>query len=81
MTERSFWENYPFKWIYNHTQVKVKMFLFRLQSERFLHRLTEFAGENGMSAGPLRALMKSVLLLPHGKTFRTLSLNRSSTLI
>uniref|UniRef100_A0A9J8C6P6 COMM domain containing 7 n=1 Tax=Cyprinus carpio carpio TaxID=630221 RepID=A0A9J8C6P6_CYPCA len=42
-------------------------------SERFLRQLTEFAGENGMSAGPLRALMKSVLLLPHGALKRNLT--------
>lgn len=39
------------------------------QTDRFLTQLNEFAGENGMSAGPLRSLMKSVLLLPHGKGF------------
>ncbi|CAB1336308.1 unnamed protein product [Coregonus sp. 'balchen'] len=39
---------------------------FNEQTDRFLHQLSEFAGENGMSAGPLRNLMKSVLLLPHG---------------
>ncbi|TSM04912.1 COMM domain-containing protein 7 [Bagarius yarrelli] len=38
------------------------------ESERFLAQLTEFAGENGMGAGPLRSLMKSILLLPHGLT-------------
>ncbi|XP_058619533.1 COMM domain-containing protein 7 [Onychostoma macrolepis] len=43
------------------------------ESERFLRQLTEFAGENGMSAGPLRALMKSVLLLPHGALKRNLT--------
>ncbi|KAI5612427.1 COMM domain-containing protein 7 [Silurus asotus] len=36
------------------------------EGERFLAQLSEFAGENGMGAGPLRALMKSILLLPHG---------------
>ncbi|KAG9332526.1 hypothetical protein JZ751_014624 [Albula glossodonta] len=34
--------------------------------DRFLQQVSEFAGENGMSAGPLRNLVKSVLLVPHG---------------
>uniref|UniRef100_A0A4W6EZV5 COMM domain containing 7 n=1 Tax=Lates calcarifer TaxID=8187 RepID=A0A4W6EZV5_LATCA len=36
------------------------------ETERFMQHLTEFAGEHGMSAGPLRNLMKSVLLVPQG---------------
>ncbi|KAI1892839.1 hypothetical protein AGOR_G00137660 [Albula goreensis] len=36
------------------------------ETDRFLQQLSEFAGENGMSAGPLRNLVKSVLLVPHG---------------
>ena len=33
-----------------------------------MQQLAEFAGEHGMSAGPLRNLMKSVLLVPQGET-------------
>uniref|UniRef100_A0A3B5MSN1 COMM domain containing 7 n=1 Tax=Xiphophorus couchianus TaxID=32473 RepID=A0A3B5MSN1_9TELE len=36
------------------------------ETDRFVQQLTEFAGEHGMSAGPLRNLMKSVLLVPQG---------------
>ncbi|KAM4610129.1 COMM domain-containing protein 7 isoform 1-T3 [Polymixia lowei] len=36
------------------------------ETERFMQQLSEFAGEHGMSAGPLRNLMKSVLLVPQG---------------
>lgn len=31
-----------------------------------MQRLGDFAAEHGMGAGPLRNLMKSVLLLPQG---------------
>uniref|UniRef100_A0AAZ3RFR7 COMM domain-containing protein n=2 Tax=Oncorhynchus TaxID=8016 RepID=A0AAZ3RFR7_ONCTS len=46
---------------------------FNEQADRFLHQLSEFAGENGMSAGPLRNLMKSLLLLPHGSLKKNLT--------
>uniref|UniRef100_A0A3Q2PMR5 COMM domain containing 7 n=1 Tax=Fundulus heteroclitus TaxID=8078 RepID=A0A3Q2PMR5_FUNHE len=36
------------------------------ETDRFMRQLTEFAGEHGISAGPLRNLMKSVLLVPQG---------------
>lgn len=39
-----------------------------VQAERFMQQLTEFAGEHGMSAGPLKNLMKSVLLVPQGES-------------
>ncbi|TRY89873.1 hypothetical protein DNTS_030351, partial [Danionella cerebrum] len=55
------------------TEILYTFLLEPKESENFLHQLTEFAGENGMSAGPLRALMKSVLLLPHGALKRNLS--------
>lgn len=42
------------------------VFVCALQTERFLAQLNEFAGENGMGAGPLRGLMKSIVLLPQG---------------
>ncbi|KAJ8370715.1 hypothetical protein SKAU_G00107430 [Synaphobranchus kaupii] len=43
------------------------------EADRFLQQLSEFAGENGMSAGPLRNLVKSVLLVPHGALKKTLN--------
>ncbi|KAF3860787.1 hypothetical protein F7725_001042 [Dissostichus mawsoni] len=36
------------------------------ETERFMQQLGEFAGQHGMSAGPLKNLMKSVLLVPQG---------------
>ncbi|KAJ8408970.1 hypothetical protein AAFF_G00239910 [Aldrovandia affinis] len=43
------------------------------ETDRFLQQLSDFAGENGMSAGPLRNLVKSVLLVPHGALKKTLN--------
>lgn len=43
------------------------------ETERFMQQLGEFAGEQGMSPGPLRNLMKSVLLVPQGAMKRNLS--------
>lgn len=43
------------------------------EADRFLQQLSEFAGENGMSPGPLRNLVKSVLLLPHGALKKALN--------
>uniref|UniRef100_A0A4W6EX20 COMM domain containing 7 n=1 Tax=Lates calcarifer TaxID=8187 RepID=A0A4W6EX20_LATCA len=43
------------------------------ETERFMQHLTEFAGEHGMSAGPLRNLMKSVLLVPQGALKKNLT--------
>ncbi|XP_006807490.1 COMM domain-containing protein 7 [Neolamprologus brichardi] len=43
------------------------------ETERFMQQLTEFAGEHGMSAGPLRNLMKSVLLVPQGALKKNLT--------
>ncbi|XP_037539976.1 COMM domain-containing protein 7 [Nematolebias whitei] len=43
------------------------------ETERFLQQLTEFAGEHGMSAGLLRNLMKSVLLVPQGALKKNLT--------
>uniref|UniRef100_A0A8C7ZJQ0 COMM domain containing 7 n=1 Tax=Oryzias sinensis TaxID=183150 RepID=A0A8C7ZJQ0_9TELE len=34
------------------------------ETDRFMQQLAEFAGHHGMSAGPLKTLMKSVLLVP-----------------
>ncbi|KAG7274615.1 hypothetical protein CRUP_009658 [Coryphaenoides rupestris] len=36
------------------------------QSERFMQQLSEFAAEHGMSPGPLKTLMKSILMVPQG---------------
>uniref|UniRef100_A0A7N6BDN5 COMM domain-containing protein n=1 Tax=Anabas testudineus TaxID=64144 RepID=A0A7N6BDN5_ANATE len=43
------------------------------ETERFMQKLTEFAGQHGMSAGPLRNLMKSVLLVPQGALKKNLT--------
>uniref|UniRef100_A0A3B1K5F0 COMM domain containing 7 n=1 Tax=Astyanax mexicanus TaxID=7994 RepID=A0A3B1K5F0_ASTMX len=55
------------------TELLYQFLLEPKESERFLAQLAEFAGENGMGAGPLRGLMKSILLLPHGKHKTNLS--------
>uniref|UniRef100_A0A674BCK0 COMM domain containing 7 n=1 Tax=Salmo trutta TaxID=8032 RepID=A0A674BCK0_SALTR len=55
------------------TEILFNFLLEPKEADRFLHQLSEFAGENGMSAGPLRNLMKSVLLLPHGEIDRALT--------
>uniref|UniRef100_A0A8C8JE73 COMM domain-containing protein n=1 Tax=Oncorhynchus tshawytscha TaxID=74940 RepID=A0A8C8JE73_ONCTS len=55
------------------TEILFNFLLEPKEADRFLHQLSEFAGENGMSAGPLRNLMKSLLLLPHGETDRALT--------
>ncbi|XP_028309410.1 COMM domain-containing protein 7 isoform X1 [Gouania willdenowi] len=41
------------------------------ETERFVQHLSEFAGDHGMSFGPLRNLMKSVLLVPQGEDTHT----------
>ncbi|XP_064420294.1 COMM domain-containing protein 7 isoform X1 [Latimeria chalumnae] len=43
------------------------------ESSRFLSQLNEFASQNGMSPGPLRSIMKSVLLVPNGALKRNLT--------
>lgn len=43
------------------------------ETQGFMQQLTEFAGEHGMSAGPLRNLMKSVLLVPQGALKKNLT--------
>ncbi|KAF7644452.1 hypothetical protein LDENG_00221650 [Lucifuga dentata] len=43
------------------------------ETERFMQQLTEFAEEHGMSFGPLKNLMKSVLLVPQGALKKTLT--------
>ncbi|CAB1438402.1 unnamed protein product [Pleuronectes platessa] len=43
------------------------------ETERFMQQLTDFAGEQGMSAAPLRNLMKSVLLVPQGALKKNLA--------
>ncbi|KAL4655354.1 COMM domain-containing protein 7 [Arapaima gigas] len=48
------------------TDILFRFLMEPKETERFLLQLSEFAGENGMSAGPLRSLVKSVLLVPHG---------------
>ncbi|XP_041080088.1 COMM domain-containing protein 7 isoform X2 [Polyodon spathula] len=43
------------------------------ETDRFLSQLNEFASENGMSPGPLKNLVKSVLLIPNGALKRNLT--------
>uniref|UniRef100_A0A672HQS5 COMM domain containing 7 n=1 Tax=Salarias fasciatus TaxID=181472 RepID=A0A672HQS5_SALFA len=43
------------------------------EAERFMQQLSEFAAEQGLSAGPLKSLMKSVLLLPQGAVKKNLT--------
>ncbi|KAM8830470.1 COMM domain-containing protein 7 [Synchiropus picturatus] len=55
------------------------LFLFLLEpkeTHRFMQQLSEFAGENGMSAAPLRNLMKSVLMVPQGALKRSLTVDQ-----
>uniref|UniRef100_A0AAY4D1G8 Nucleolar protein 4-like b n=1 Tax=Denticeps clupeoides TaxID=299321 RepID=A0AAY4D1G8_9TELE len=47
------------------TEILFQFLLEPKETERFLRQVNEFAGENGMSAGPLRNLVKSMLLVPH----------------
>uniref|UniRef100_A0A8C4DPY2 COMM domain containing 7 n=1 Tax=Dicentrarchus labrax TaxID=13489 RepID=A0A8C4DPY2_DICLA len=46
------------------------------ETERFMQQLGEFAGEHGMSAGPLRNVMKSVLLMPQGALKKNLTVEQ-----
>ncbi|XP_063065680.1 COMM domain-containing protein 7 [Engraulis encrasicolus] len=55
------------------TEILYQFMLEPKQTERFLTQLNEFAGQNGMSAGPLRTLVKSILLLPHGALKKNLT--------
>ncbi|XP_034021423.1 COMM domain-containing protein 7-like, partial [Thalassophryne amazonica] len=43
------------------------------EAERFVQQLSEFAGKNGMSGGPLKNLMKSILLVPQGALKKNLT--------
>ncbi|KAL7860056.1 hypothetical protein SRHO_G00152030 [Serrasalmus rhombeus] len=55
------------------TELLYQFLLEPKESERFLAQLSEFAGEHSMGAGPLRGLMKSILLLPHGALKKNLT--------
>lgn len=55
------------------TEILFNFLLEPKETDRFLEQLGEFAGENRMSAGPLRNLMKSVLLVPHGALKKNLT--------
>ncbi|XP_062396862.1 COMM domain-containing protein 7 [Sardina pilchardus] len=55
------------------TEILYQFLLEPKETDKFLAQLNEFAGENGMSAGPLRSLIKSVLLLPHGALKKNLT--------
>ncbi|XP_046895961.1 COMM domain-containing protein 7 [Hypomesus transpacificus] len=55
------------------TEILFNFLLEPKETDRFLQELMEFAGDNRMSAGPLRNLMKSVLLVPHGALKKNLT--------
>ncbi|XP_063104593.1 COMM domain-containing protein 7 isoform X2 [Cavia porcellus] len=46
------------------------------QVERFLAQLSEFATTNQMSLGPLRSIVKSLLLVPNGALKKSLSVEQ-----
>uniref|UniRef100_A0A8C7FWA8 COMM domain containing 7 n=1 Tax=Oncorhynchus kisutch TaxID=8019 RepID=A0A8C7FWA8_ONCKI len=50
------------------TEIVFNFLLEPKETTRLLQQLSEFAEENGMSAGPLRNRMKSFMLLPYGQT-------------
>uniref|UniRef100_A0A8C6NZX6 COMM domain containing 7 n=1 Tax=Nothobranchius furzeri TaxID=105023 RepID=A0A8C6NZX6_NOTFU len=50
------------------TEILFQFLLEPKEVKRFMQQLLDFAGEHGMSAGPLRSLMRSVLLVSQGKT-------------
>uniref|UniRef100_A0A3B4W9V9 COMM domain containing 7 n=1 Tax=Seriola lalandi dorsalis TaxID=1841481 RepID=A0A3B4W9V9_SERLL len=54
-------------------EILFQLLLEPKETERFMQQLTGFAGEHGMSAGPLRNLMKSVLLVPQGALKKNLT--------
>ncbi|XP_043946307.1 COMM domain-containing protein 7 [Protopterus annectens] len=43
------------------------------ETERFLNQLSDFASANGMSHGPLKNIVKSILLVPNGAMKRSLT--------
>ncbi|XP_069740072.1 COMM domain-containing protein 7-like isoform X5 [Narcine bancroftii] len=43
------------------------------ESVRLLNELSEFASKNGMSSGPLKNILKNVLLVPYGALKRNLT--------
>ncbi|XP_067856528.1 COMM domain-containing protein 7 isoform X2 [Heptranchias perlo] len=49
------------------------------ESERLLSQLSEFASQNGMSPGPLKNIVKSVLLVPNGALKRNLTADHVKT--
>ncbi|XP_036389538.1 COMM domain-containing protein 7 [Megalops cyprinoides] len=55
------------------TEILFRFLIEPKETDRFMQQLSEFAGENGMSAGPLRNLVKSVLLVPHGALKKNLN--------
>uniref|UniRef100_A0A1A7YUM6 COMM domain containing 7 n=1 Tax=Iconisemion striatum TaxID=60296 RepID=A0A1A7YUM6_9TELE len=55
------------------TEILFQFLLEPKEVERFMQQLLDFAGEHGMSAGPLRSLMRSVLLVPQGALKKNLT--------
>ncbi|CAB1329464.1 unnamed protein product, partial [Coregonus sp. 'balchen'] len=58
------------------TDILFNILLEPKETDRLLQQLSDFAEENGMSAGLLRNLMKSVMLLPHGALKKNLRRGR-----
>ncbi|XP_055366326.1 COMM domain-containing protein 7 isoform X2 [Betta splendens] len=54
-------------------QILFQFLLEPKETDRLLQQLTEFAGDHGMSVGPLRNLMKSTLLVPQGALKKNLT--------
>uniref|UniRef100_A0A4W5PY85 COMM domain containing 7 n=1 Tax=Hucho hucho TaxID=62062 RepID=A0A4W5PY85_9TELE len=52
------------------TEIVFNFLLEPKETDRLLQQLSEFTKENGMSAGPLRNLMKSFMLFPHGSALK-----------
>ncbi|XP_066558382.1 COMM domain-containing protein 7 isoform X2 [Amia ocellicauda] len=63
----------------NLTEIIFRYLLEPKETDRFLRQLSAFATENGMSPGPLRELVKSVLLLSNGALKSGLSADQVKT--
>ncbi|KAF7209385.1 COMM domain containing 7 [Nothobranchius furzeri] len=60
------------------TEILFQFLLEPKEVKRFMQQLLDFAGEHGMSAGPLRSLMRSVLLVSQGALKKNLTAEQMS---
>uniref|UniRef100_A0A8C8MFY3 COMM domain-containing protein n=1 Tax=Oncorhynchus tshawytscha TaxID=74940 RepID=A0A8C8MFY3_ONCTS len=60
------------------TEIVFNFLLEPKETTRLLQQLSEFAEENGMSAGPLRNRMKSFMLLPYGALKKNLTADQAA---